>query len=214
VLKIPKISISNPLNFANSKLRDLKSKLNSHHSGNQLIDPVMILDKAHARAGMHVADLGCGRLGHIAFPAATMVGSAGIVYAVDILPDILHDVKRRADDEDILNIHTVWADLENYGKTAIPARSLQACFFVNVFCQTKGREVYEKMMKEAIRLLGEKGRIVVVDWVKSGLPIAPSADHLVNFRDLRVWAVENGLVVAEEFTAGKYHHGVVFFKQV
>jgi ubiquinone/menaquinone biosynthesis C-methylase UbiE len=210
---MPKINFSNPLDFANGKIRDLKLKLNSHHSGNRMIDPSIILEKAHVRSGMHVADLGCGRLGHIAFSAASIVGDAGIVYAVDVLPDILHDVKRRADDEDILNIHTVWADLENYGKTAIPARSLQACFFVNVFCQTEGHEVHEKMIKEAFRLLGEKGRIVVVDWVQSGLPIAPPADHLVNFRDLRVWAVENGLAVAEEFTAGKYHHGIVFFKQ-
>jgi len=213
VLKIPKINFTNPLNLATGRFRDLKNRLSAHHNGNQLIDPDMILAKAHVRPGMHVADLGCGRIGHIAFPASTAVGEAGVVYAVDILPEVLQDVKRRAEDEDILNIHTVWADLENYGRTAIPARSLQAGFFVNVFCQTPGREVYEKMITEALRLLTDKGRLVIVDWVQTGLPIAPPAERLVNFRDLKTWAVSHGLSVVEEFAMGKYHQGIVFFKQ-
>lgn len=160
---------------------------------------------------MHVADLGCGRTGHVVFPASVVVGEHGILYAVDILKEALEEVHKRAKLENLLNVHTVWADLERVGKTAIPEKSLDIAFIVNALGRVKDRQA---MLAETLRLLKEKARCVVVDWQKTGLPFAPRDGHLLDFEDVKAWARRNGLAVAEEFAAGPYHRGMVLFRQV
>ena len=104
----------------------------SYHSGNQLIDPYLLFEKAHLREGMFAADFGCGRTGHIVFPAATIVGERGIIYAVDILKDTLAAIAKRAELENMHNVHTVWSNVEQYGATTIPEQSLDLIFLVNI----------------------------------------------------------------------------------
>ena len=59
-----------------------------------MVDPQLLFEKAQLQPGMHIADLGCGRLGHIVFPALKFVGETGLIYAVDILKDVLEDIKQ------------------------------------------------------------------------------------------------------------------------
>ncbi|HYE59761.1 MAG TPA: methyltransferase domain-containing protein [Candidatus Kapabacteria bacterium] len=182
----------------------------TYHTGNQLIDPHQLFDKAHLRAGMHVADLGCGRTGHVVFPASVVVGEHGILYAVDILKDALEAVKKRARLENLLNVHTVWADLERVGKTAIPSQSIDVAFLINMLAKVRDRH---SVLEETKRLLKEKARCVIVDWMRSDLPFAPREQHLVDFSEIKEWGRSHGFAVQEEFTAGKFHKGIVFFKQ-
>jgi cyclopropane fatty-acyl-phospholipid synthase-like methyltransferase len=48
----------------------------TYHAGNAVIDPERLLAKSGLRAGMHVADFGTGRTGHMIFPAARIVGAS------------------------------------------------------------------------------------------------------------------------------------------
>ena len=70
----------------------------TYHSGNQLINPQVLFEKAHLRPGAHVADFGCGQTGHLVFPASKIIGEKGVIYAVDILRDILAQIDKRAKD--------------------------------------------------------------------------------------------------------------------
>lgn len=181
-------------------------------SGNQLIDPQLLFKKAGVQSGMHIADLGCGRIGHVVFPGAMTVGELGLVYAVDILKDVLENIRKRAAMENFLNVQTVWADLERAGKTGIPSKNLDVAFLINVLFQSKNKLA---MLDEASRLLKDKARLVIVDWARDSLhslPFAPPKDKLVNFEEIKRWARGKGLVVQEEFFAGPYHKGIVFFK--
>ena len=159
---------------------------------------------------MHVADFGCGRTGHIIFPASVVVGEKGIVYAIDILKDILENIRKRAESESLINIHPIWSDVERVGKTAIPSKSLDIAFLVNTL--SRGSNAL-KALDEANRLLREKGRIVVVDWCKKMPSLGPKQEDFVNFDAVRMWAQQNGYVIQEEFEAGAYHWGVVLYHQ-
>lgn len=181
----------------------------TYHTGNNLLDPKMIFEKAHLREGMHVADFGCGRTGHIAIPAAVAVGPEGIVYAVDILKDVLENVQKRADVDSLVQLHTVWSNLEMIGKTAIPAATLDVVFIINTMTQSDNRHA---MLEEAKRLLKEKGRIVVVDWKKKGLSFTPADHRFVDFADVIQWGRMHGMGIQEQFDVGEYLHGVVLFK--
>ncbi len=180
-----------------------------YHSGNQLIDPHLIFEKSHLQSGMHVADLGCGKTGHIVFPAASILGDRGVIYAVDIMKGVLSFVDKRARVENLLNIHTVWSNIEKLGSTAIPPGTLDIVFLVNTLHQVS---TYDGVLAESLRLLKEKGRIVVVDWFHCGLSFAPKEESLVRFEEIFVWARSKSFVVQEDFKVGKNHRGVVLYR--
>jgi ubiquinone/menaquinone biosynthesis C-methylase UbiE len=176
---------------------------------NKIIDPELLFEEAQLRSGMHIADLGCGRTGHIVFPAVKYVGETGLVYAVDIMKDVLENIKKRAALENLLNIQTVWSNLEMFGKTAIPTKSLDIGFLINMLWQTADRFA---VLAEANRLLRDKARLVVVDWLKDGLPFGPRHEQFINFSEIETWGRNHGFVNQEGFTMGNYLQGVVLYK--
>lgn len=181
----------------------------SYHSGNQMIDPYLLFEKAHLQPAMHIADLGCGRTGHIIFPAVKIIGDRGIIYGVDILKDVLLEIQKRVKMENLLNVQTVWSDLERVGHTAIPNRSLDVAFIVNCLCQSND---HLAILDEAFRLMKDKARLIVVDWATKGLTFGPTQDWLINFDQILNWAKERNLFLQEDFFAGPYHRGLVFYK--
>lgn len=181
-----------------------------HTESNLLIDPQLLFQKAQLQSGMHVADFGTDRGGHIVFPASLIVGEKGIMYAVDILKPILETIRKKAEQDALHNIHPIWSDLEK-GKTAIPEKSLDVVFIINTLSFS---EEPNQILEEAKRLLREKARVVIVDWKEkmNGI-LGPKDDRFVDFDQIRSWANTAGLAVQEEFAAGKYHHGIVLFWQ-
>lgn len=181
----------------------------TYHSGNQLIDPQLLFEKAHLTPGMHVADFGCGRTGHIVFPAAKLVSDQGMVYAVDIVKVALEAIHKRAEAENFLNIHTVWADLEKSGSVAIPEKTLDIVFMINVLFHFGH---YDIALDEAKRLLKDKARIVVVDWMRQLGGMGPQNDQFVDFRRIVEWAREAGFALQDQGAVGSYHRYMVLFR--
>ena len=180
-----------------------------YHSGNLMIDPHVLIQKAHVQPGMHVADLGCGSTGHVLFPLAKHIGEEGMVYAVDILKDVLVAVQKRAASHGLVHLHTVWSDIEQVGHTAIPPQSLDIAFLINTLVQATDQHA---MLDEAYRLLKDKARLVVVEWTKKGIAVGPSDDRYVDMDAIHAWATSHGFVVQEACAMGPYHTGVVFYK--
>ena len=180
-----------------------------YHSGNELLDPYVLFEQAQLQPGMHMADFGCGRTGHIVFPAAKIIGEDGIIYAVDVLKDVLENIEKRAKMEAFVNIHTIWSNVELVGKTGIPDKTLDIVFCVNVMSQSTN---HGAILEEASRLLKDKGRIAVVDWTKKGLSFSPDDSRFVKFEEIKSWARENNFGVQSDFAVGKYHHGVVLYR--
>lgn len=181
----------------------------TYHSGNNLIDPHLLFEKSHLQTGMHVADLGCGRTGHIVFPAAKFLGETGLVYAVDIMKDVLENIKKRASLENFQNVQTVWANLESQGKTAIPNKNLDVGFLISMLFQSDNMPA---VLNEVKRMLKDKARLVVVDWSKKGLPFAPPEERMIDFEKVKNWGLQNGFAIQDEFDMGPYHHGVVLYR--
>ena len=181
-----------------------------YHSGNKLINPEPIFEKAGLHSKMHIADFGCGKTGQIVFPASKIIGSDGVIYAVDILQDDLESINKRAKLNKNPNIHTIWSDVEQVGKTSIPEKSLDMVFMVNLLNHIA--EV-DNPLNEAKRLLKEKARIVIVDWKRGhNLTIGPKEDRVVDFNKIADWAAANNFTVQEKFSAGKYHNGIILFR--
>jgi len=177
--------------------------------GNVLLDVNVILSKAGVGEKMKVADLGCGASGHFVFPAASMVGEKGEVYAVDILKTVLETISRRIKQENISNIKTIWSNLEIFGATKIESGSLDLAFLVDTLYQSHKRV---EILRESVRMLKKEGKLIVVEWKNIALPFGPPVEERVKIDPIKVGAQKLGLKLEEEFFAGQYHYGLVFVK--
>lgn len=177
--------------------------------GGALIDPKAIFEKIALAPGMRVADLGCGRTGHFVFPASKVVGDTGIVYAVEIVKNILDSIRSRSRSEGYNNVQTIWSDIEAVGKTAIPEKSLNVCFMVNVLFLIKDKLA---TLKESARLLQTDGLAVIVDWQKNLGAIGPTPDKMVKPENLKELAAIAGFEFRELFPAGEYHFCLILRK--
>lgn len=178
-------------------------------SGNLLLDSKLILEKAKISEGMKVADLGCGGHGYFVYPLAHLVGRAGVVYAVDILRVMLENVRRKAMVENYPNVKTVWSDLEVFGATKIETMSLDRAFLINILFQSTKRV---EMIREAVRMLKKNGKLIIVDWKEQSLPFGPDPENRVKVEALKEGAHKLGLELEDEYSAGQYHHGLIFRK--
>lgn len=179
------------------------------HAGKALIDPHLVFDKIKLAAGMRVADLGCGRTGHFVFAASRIVGDAGIVYAVDIVKEILVSIKSRIRSEGYDNVQTVWSNIELPGKTPIPAASLDVCFIINVLFLTRDRAA---AIAEAARMIKSGGVLAVIDWVEPLGMLGPAPSERIDRGALIALAERGGLIFAGECAPGDHHFCLIFKK--
>jgi len=183
--------------------------MNHITGGNTLIDPQIIIAKAGIAERMSVADLGCGRTGHFVFPIAAAVGEHGLMYAVDILKDVLQNIEHRANTENIQQIKTIWSNLEIFKATKIESVSLDAAFLINILYQSNKRA---EIIREAIRMVKRGGKLLIVDWKKISTPFGPSVEERLNKENLTAVCQRLGMELIEEFDAGAYHFGMLFLK--
>ncbi len=174
-----------------------------------LLDVHDLLNRAQITPGMHIADFGAGQTGHLVFPAAQIIGEHGIVYAVDILPDVLAEIKKRAASNSCLQIKPVWADIERENGVSIPKDSLDVVFIVNVL---HGVAKMKVTLAEADRVLKDKGRLVIVDWIQKVGALGPDPANQLDFNFIISWAREREYAVQEDFSVSTYSRGLILFK--
>ena len=178
-------------------------------TGRALLDSPNLLRKAGIDYGMTVADLGCGTLGHFAFPAAHLVGPEGKVYAVDILPSALAAIESRIKVEKVNNVKTVWGDLERPNGVRIPANSVHLVILVNVPRLLKKTPEIANQVKQ---ILKTKGRALVIDWQPDSGGLGPDADKRVSSEEIEQIFTDHGFLVKTEFDAGPNHWGLIVEK--
>lgn len=181
-------------------------ELKKHQS---LINIDFILKKSGVLENERVAELGCGSFGYFVYPLARLVGKNGHVFAVDILKSSLEDIKRKAIQENLRQIETVWSNLEIFKATKIENNTLDTVFLINVLSQSDKKA---EIVREAVRLLKRNGKLVIIEWQSGQLPFGPAQDKRLKIDSIKSASLQLGLKLGEEFTAGLYHYGLIFIK--
>ena len=178
--------------------------------GNELLDSQKILENQLGVVyGSKIGDLGCGGNGHFTFQAAELVGSTGLVYAVDILKMVLKNIEHQAKMMGFDNIKALRSNLENYGAAKINDSSLDFALLITILFQNKQPG---KIIREAGRMLKKGGKLLVIDWKDGRFPFGPAQEMKVKASVVNDVALGAGFKKVEDIEVGKFHYGIVFEK--
>ena len=167
------------------------------------LNPSSVLARAKLHEGMHVADFGAGS-GFFTRAAAREVGESGVVWAVDTNQDLLVRIKNIALAEGLQNVEIIQGDVEVPGGSNLPAGRLDLVIIANTLFSA-GEWLH--VAKEAHRVLGPHGRVLVVDWRDSFGGLGPHPDHVIPIGAARDLFEKAGFVYVEDVPAGEYHWG-------
>jgi len=201
------------MNNTNTKNSDpITSTLAPQNIGgkSEMMDAGKILTELlQVKKGDMVADLGAGG-GLFLMQAARLVGDQGQVYAVDVVKNILSELDSKARLSGLNNIKTIWSNLELIGATKINSATLDSAILVNVLHQSQKRL---EILSEAVRLLKNGGKLLVIDWANNDLSFGPPKNMLAEPSEISDLATQINLELAQQFKAGPYHFGLIFVKK-
>jgi SAM-dependent methyltransferase len=133
------------------------------------IPPPAIQRAVRPRPGDCIADLGTGT-GFFLWPVLEAVNGEGTFYAVDSSAEMLELLRGRARQHPLGE--RVQPLLSTDEAVPLPDGSLDLAMMGSVYHEFKDRPAY---LAEVRRLLGPKGRLVVIDW----RPLPPGAERTV-----------------------------------
>ncbi|MDI6591602.1 MAG: class I SAM-dependent methyltransferase [Patescibacteria group bacterium] len=167
------------------------------------LNPIEILNQLELKEDMIAADFGCGSGGWV-LPLAKKL-EEGKIYAIDILEEPLSALRARTKLEKISNIETIKADVER--GTPLASNSIDLVLMTNLLFECEDKKM---VLEEGKRVLKKEGKILIVDWIKDN-PLTPKIEW-VDFEEIKKIAEELNLKLKKEFSAGKYHQGLIFEK--
>jgi len=106
--------------------------------------------------GSKIADLGAGS-GYFTFDLATATGPGGLVYAVDVDPDMISLLDERAAEEGANNVRTVLAEPEDAG---LPDGEIDLVFTSNTYHHIEDPTAYFRHLKKD---LAPGARVAILD---------------------------------------------------
>lgn len=179
------------------------------HGTGGFLHPERTLAALDIRPGMTVADFGAGG-GYFSIPAARMVGEGGKIYAIDVQKQAINLVKSRANLEHLLQVDTIWADLELPNGSHLPDQSADVVLIANILFQAEKKDA---ILREAWRVLRSGGALAILEWDATPFPAGPPPESRVPKESARSLAAAAGFTFEREFEAGDHHYGLLLKKQ-
>jgi len=173
----------------------------------KFLNPNFLMAQTGLLPGQTVADLGCGS-GFYVLPAAQLVGSAGTVYAVDVMEDKLAATISIANQFGNKNVRVVQADL-NKPLLDIPEHSCDLVVAGNILHEISS---HEALIKNIYRLLKVPGRVAVVEWKTAPMPFGPAMEKRISQQTVETSFMKVGFRKIKELEADSYHYAILFEK--
>jgi ubiquinone/menaquinone biosynthesis C-methylase UbiE len=159
------------------------------------------LETLRPRTGMAYADIGCGA-GYFTLPVAKHVGTEGVIYAVDLQPEMLQELERRVKAIGLTNVITVPSSER---EIPLPSSCVDAACLADVFHEL---EEPVSFLQEIRRILRPGGRLIVIDWKPIETPVGPPLSERVPLQTLLATLQEAEFQYQQEHPIYPYHHVV------
>jgi 2-polyprenyl-3-methyl-5-hydroxy-6-metoxy-1,4-benzoquinol methylase len=163
----------------------------------------LLLANLGVKRGMTVCDMGCGN-GYHTLPLAKMVGPEGRVLAVDIQPQMLKMLERRAAEAGLDNIEPVLGQLHD---PKLPEGEVDLILMVDVYHEFSHPE---HMLAAMRRSLAPDGVLVLTEYRAEdpNVPIKPL--HKMSKRQILKEFTPNGFKLVKEFDRLPWQHMMFF----
>jgi SAM-dependent methyltransferase len=165
--------------------------------------PQEVLAHLALKPGETIADVGAGS-GYFTLPLARAVGPRGKVYAVDIDPQMLDYIRKRARQEHLANIETVLADPHD---PKLAASSVDLIFICDTLHHISDRQTYFPLLARALK---PGGKLVNIDFHKRDLPLGPPVEMKIPRLAMIAEAKAGGFHLVQEFDFLPYQYFLVF----
>jgi ubiquinone/menaquinone biosynthesis C-methylase UbiE len=139
-----------------------------------------------------VADIGAGS-GYFTRRIAPAVGATGVVWAIDIAPEVLDYLEARARRGGLANVRVQRVQPDD---PQLPAGGIDTILMVDTLHYVKERESYAKKLRAG---LAPGGRVVVIDFVPKPpeeRPWGPPPEQKMSREEVDAAMAEAGLVPA------------------
>jgi len=159
----------------------------------------LLLEALAVKEGQRICDLGCGN-GFYTLELARRVGPEGAVYAVDIQPEMLRMLARRAAEEGLTNIRPI---LGTFVDPRLPKGKVDMVLCVDVYHEFSHPEQMLSRIRES---LAEGGHLVLAEFrgEDPAVPIKPL--HKMTKAQIRAELEPAGFRVVREFDKLPWQH--------
>ena len=167
--------------------------------------PERMLDSLKLKPGDYVADIGAGS-GYITFRMAKRVGAKGVVYAVDIQPEMLQIIRSRMRLMQYRNVRPILGTIKD---PRLPAESVDLILMVDVYHEFD--HPYE-MTRSMVRSLKPGGRIAFVEYRMEDPNVPIKLVHKMSEAQLRKEMSIHPLKWLETHKGLPWQHVIIFQK--
>ena len=164
-----------------------------------------MLENLGVRAGMTVCDMGCGN-GFYSLKLAKLVGKDGKVLAVDIQPEMLELLKKRAAAEGLQNIKPVQGTIAD---PKLPEGAVDLILLVDVYHEFSHPE---QMLRAMRRSLKPKGQIVLVEFRLEDPDVPIKLLHKMSKEQILKELPPNGYKLVKQYDKLPWQHMMFFGK--
>ena len=141
--------------------------------------PYEVLKSMGLKPGMKVADIGCGS-GYYARKMAAQVGPDGVVYGVDIQPEMLEIMVKLCGEEEVTNVRPVLGDEKD---PKLPQGEIDWMILADVYHEF---QYPEEMLAQMLEALAPDGKVALLEYRAEAFRTAShiKPEHRMTVRDV------------------------------
>jgi ubiquinone/menaquinone biosynthesis C-methylase UbiE len=176
-----------------------------------LIEPGRLLAELPLKKGITFLDLGCGA-GNYTLAVAEVLGSHGVIVALDLWPPGLEALEERAAAADRQNIRALLADISK----TIPLGdgSVDVCLMATVLHDLAEFAMADGALKEAQRVLKPGGTLAIVEFDKVEGPPGPPLRIRLTPEEVENLVTPYGFQKTRTGRVGPYNYLILFTKEM
>lgn len=182
-----------------------KKKLDSKER-RKVLPPEETLRRFNLKEQDIFADIGCG-IGYFTIPASKIISKNHTAYAMDISQEMLDELKNRAKEQSIENIKII--KNEEYD-LKLDDKSVTFALICNVLHEMEEKE---KMINEAVRILKNNGKILIIEWDKKETPMGPPISHRTSKEEIKEILMKFELNIRFEDSISNIFYGILAEKR-
>jgi ubiquinone/menaquinone biosynthesis C-methylase UbiE len=152
------------------------------------------------------ADIGCG-IGYFTIPAASIVKTTQVVYAIDPSAEMIDEAKKRAYNAGIEHIKFVISDPMDF---KIPKASVDYALMANVFHEIPDKEPFIRLVRDIIK---PGGKLALIEWNNKIMDVGPPENNRISEEETDQWVKEVGFELIDKLNIGEMFYGRVYIKQ-